>query len=636
MTDSIKTKSKGLGKRFLKRLSAFFLAAVIGTACMAVPEVSIEAEAATSSKTAIDLAEFGLKAYADGWQYVYGAWGQLNSAGQRTSDCSGLIYAYLCWSTSANGPVANYSWPRGAQAQYNACTLTGSINTLPRTHGLLLFFPNCDHVGIYCGNGMAVDNSSSSVNMVYKAVAGRGWVAWGKLSNIQYPNNGWFKFNGNVYYYVDGEYVINCTKVIDGVTYTFNSAGIPSPTPTGYTTGDYIVNDDGSLPEEDDNCSLTYYTTATSGLNVRSSPSTSGSVVKVLDYGTKITVVNNSNSSWYKVKISSTVSGYVSTSYISTTNPNASATATPTASASPTASPTATPAAVSSDTATVNVDDLTLRATANYGSILGFLSKGTTLTVLDTSDSSWTKVKTSTGVTGYVYTSYITINSSSSGSSSSSSDGDIDIVPTVTATPVPSNTSVTAYVAKTTKKVYLYSEPSTSSTKITSVSKSSKVTVKAKNGSFYYVVTSGGKKGYIKKSYLSKVATVKGTTTTKINIYATRSTSGTVKGTISKSKKLLIIDYTSKSGWLKIASTSGIQGYVRSKYVKVSLKAKVSCGTGSVLNVRKSASSSGTVLKTVPNATEVTIIKFTNTSFYYVKLPDGTYGYVSCKYLTIS
>ena len=55
---------------------------------------------------------------------------------------------------------------------------------------------------------------------------------WHKLGSITYPTTGWYKFDGDYFYYENGEYVINTTRTINGVTYTFGSDGVSDKTPS--------------------------------------------------------------------------------------------------------------------------------------------------------------------------------------------------------------------------------------------------------------------------------------------------------------------------------------------------------------------------------------------------------------------
>ncbi len=584
--------------RITGRVLSAFLTLAIAITCIVTPQTSIKSEAA-ESKTGIGLAEFGLQAYKDGWQYSYGAWGNYKVNGKYASDCSGLIYAYLIWNTAEANASPNYfptssgSWPRGAQSQYNFCSQTGSISTLPRTHGILIFFPNCDHVGIYVGNGYAVDNSDYGTNMVYKKVDGRGWVSWGKLQNVSYPTNGWYKFNGKVYYYQNGEYVINKTLTIDGTKYTFSSAGIPNPTPKGYTTGGGIIDDDSSVP---DNTSVTMYVNATGGLYVRSGPGTSYSAVAVASNGSKLTVTNKYSSSWYKVKLSDGTVGFCSAEYLKSSS--SSATATPKATATPNPNVISVPA--------TTTGWVYLRSsTSSSSKALKVVSKGVSVTITNKSNSKWYRVKLADGTEGYIFSAYL------------------------------KTTTLSPYTAKITKSCNLLKNAYSSASKVTKLKANDIVTVTKRSGTgkYYYVTTSSGSKGWVYWSNTSKTSTISGTTTAKINLRQRASTSSSVVRIVNKGVKVTVVSY-STSGWLKVVLSDGTSGWMSSKYVYTTVKAKTTATSG--LNVRSGASMNGKIKTTVPYGSTVTIISFYNKSWYKIKLSNGTIGFASTDYLKIS
>ena len=179
---------------------AMLAAIVVGK--LPAPQVS-------AAGTGVGLAEHALAAYSNGWLYRYGASGQ-TSGGRVYSDCSGLIYSYT-------------GTARSSAMQISSTPQSGSFSTLPRIHGLGLWQPG--HVGVYVGGGMAVDCRDTYSNTVYEAASAHGWVKWYKVPGVSYPTTGWVTFNGADYYYENGEYVVSCTKVIDGVSYTFDASG---------------------------------------------------------------------------------------------------------------------------------------------------------------------------------------------------------------------------------------------------------------------------------------------------------------------------------------------------------------------------------------------------------------------------
>lgn len=218
---------------FVKRILAVALTVLVvaGTMTAGLAVAGSQAEAA-SSKTGTGLAEHVLKAYQEGWQYNYGSYGEFRN-GVRATDCAGLIKSYLWWTSDSKNPKAgSVSVGGGASAMLNSARSKGTINysdssSLPRVHGLILYQPG--HVGVYVGNNMAVDNRDYGLNIKYEKVFGRAknkWTTWFKLPQIQYPTTGWATFQGKKFYYENGEYIINTTRTIDGVTYSFGSDGV--------------------------------------------------------------------------------------------------------------------------------------------------------------------------------------------------------------------------------------------------------------------------------------------------------------------------------------------------------------------------------------------------------------------------
>ena len=159
----------------------------------------------SAAGTGAGLAEHALNAYYGGWRYVYG------SASYGAVDCSGLIYMY-----SGTGSRVNMM---GSSSQ------TGSVaNGIPNIHGLGLYEPG--HVGVYVGGGMAVDARNESYGVCYQSVYSKGWTNWFKVAGVSYPSTGWQSFNGEYYYYQNGEYLTNTYITVDGVQYYLDASGV--------------------------------------------------------------------------------------------------------------------------------------------------------------------------------------------------------------------------------------------------------------------------------------------------------------------------------------------------------------------------------------------------------------------------
>lgn len=185
---------------------------------------------AAEAKTGVGLSEHAVEAYQGSWQYRYGYYGQY-VGGVRCSDCSGLIKSYLWWRGDNCNPQPGLVAVAGSSRSMLASAKTsGTINlsdssTLPRIHGLILYSPG--HVGVYIGDNQEMDNRCTGENMKCgKVIGGKyHWTQWFKLPQISYPENGFVTFEGRQYYYENGQYLVDTSRTIDGVVYTFDQTG---------------------------------------------------------------------------------------------------------------------------------------------------------------------------------------------------------------------------------------------------------------------------------------------------------------------------------------------------------------------------------------------------------------------------
>lgn len=111
-----------------------------------------------------------------------------------------------------------------------SATARGNINlskasSIPRIQGLCLYSPG--HAGVYIGNNTSIDNRCTGENVKYQQVIGGRyhWTTWFKLPQIQYPQKGFVTFDGNRYYYENGQYVVSTQRTFNGVVYTFDASG---------------------------------------------------------------------------------------------------------------------------------------------------------------------------------------------------------------------------------------------------------------------------------------------------------------------------------------------------------------------------------------------------------------------------
>ena len=214
----------------IKKTTAMLLSVVtLSSACVFSTSISAQA-----SSTGAGLAEWALNAYYSGWDYVYGG----STPG--TVDCSGLIYSYC-------------GGARGGDPQLYTATESGYVsNGIPRVHGLGLHMT--DHVGVYIGEGMAVDARNSRADMCYDTVDYMDWTQWFKLAAVDYIEEGWEYFNGNYYFYENGEYIVDTSRTIDGETYYFASDGIAdhAPSDLSYSTSSGSSDSEDTSASESD------------------------------------------------------------------------------------------------------------------------------------------------------------------------------------------------------------------------------------------------------------------------------------------------------------------------------------------------------------------------------------------------
>lgn len=122
---------------------------------------------------------------------------------------------------------------------------------------------------------------------------------------------------------------------------------------TGYVLGQYVqITSTTPTPKPTTAPTVigTGKITASAGLNMRSGPGTSYGILISIPFGATVSVLDISNSSWYKVTYSGKT-GYVSSQYIQVTlNPTPTPKPTPTPTPKPTPTPTPTPKPTSTPT----------------------------------------------------------------------------------------------------------------------------------------------------------------------------------------------------------------------------------------------------------------------------------------------
>ena len=164
------------------------------------------------TKNNLDLVQWAISAYQSRWGYVMGTFGQVltvdlleaklqqlpdaigpyedyiraNYLGVRTADCIGLIKGYS-WYDPETGNInygSNGMPDVSADQIYAQAAEKGSMATMPEIPGILVHAPG--HIGIYIGNGYAIEAMGTKYGVVKTAISSRNWTGWCKNPYINY------------------------------------------------------------------------------------------------------------------------------------------------------------------------------------------------------------------------------------------------------------------------------------------------------------------------------------------------------------------------------------------------------------------------------------------------------------------
>lgn len=302
-------------------------------------------------------------------------------------------------------------------------------------------------------------------------------------------------------------------------------------------------------------------------LNLRQGAGTNTKVILTLSKNVSVTVIDNSNSQWAKVKTSSGLTGYCYKQYLSYSGSNQSSSNT----------------SGSSQTAVTTVS-LNMRTGPSLSDgIVAIISMGTSLKVLDNSNPQWTKVQTQTGRQGWCYKTYLKISGS----------------PSTAPTPTPTNSNPSSGATATTTDYLNLREGAGLGYRI--ILTLSKGTVSSvldnTNSSWVKILTASGKQGWCSRQYLKISGTVPPSNTSSgtpsgsggnnsgsnnnsntvtgasvtadlLRLRESPSTSSKILDNLPNGTYLKVLD-TSQSGWVKVQTAGGKVGYVCSDYVKL-------------------------------------------------------------------
>lgn len=242
--------------------------------------------------------------------------------------------------------------------------------------------------------------------------ASQGVLANGTaLTVLEKCSNGWYhvRTSSNTVGYCSGSYL----------RVTLNTTATPKPnvTATPKPTAGVVT----ATPKPTTSPTVTRWNGKTTAyVNLRSGPSTGYSIYLTIPLNASITVLDRSNSSWYRIQYKS-YTGYMSASYIKVLG-----------TATPTPRPTPTPNSIGTAHTTAVLNIRTGPSTS-YSS-LGLLANGATVTLVEKCSNGWYKVRTAAGLTGYCSGNYLHVTLNVSATPKPTSQ------PTAAPTPPPSGT----------------------------------------------------------------------------------------------------------------------------------------------------------------------------------------------------
>ena len=163
-------------------------------------------------KNNVDLAKWAQMACDNGWGYVYGTFGYVlseqmlsdklaqypeavgenesfireNWLGRRTADCMGLIKSYMWYDPVSNSITYNGGGMPdiGCDSLFREASVKGRIDDIPEIVGLAVWTEG--HIGVYIGNGYAIEAQSTRDGVKKTKIRRRSWTHWFEIPYIEY------------------------------------------------------------------------------------------------------------------------------------------------------------------------------------------------------------------------------------------------------------------------------------------------------------------------------------------------------------------------------------------------------------------------------------------------------------------
>ena len=330
---------------------------------------------------------------------------------------------------------------------------------------------------------------------------------------------------------------------------------------------------------------------ASGSMNLRSGPGTENASLGTLGHGTYLQVLGTTGE-WAQVRTQGGDTGFVKIKYLALVQ----AASTPTPSPEPTPTPSVAAPAETEEplviAARVKLSAPTSKMNLRKGpststSVVAILSHGDLVQVIG-AEKEWCQVRTADGKTGYVKAQYLQLAEAGSAAAPTPTPAPT-AVPETTASPAPTEQAVYAKVqlASGSGAMNVRSQPNTSCKVVTTLKHGAYVRVLAVSGQWCRVETQNGKRGYVKKQYLKKVALdptqsaptpaptanngivyadLEAKTTRKAVLRKSASTSGKALATLAKGTVVHVRAYNAT--WVYV-DYGGKRGYILRKHLKV-------------------------------------------------------------------
>lgn len=414
-----------------------------------------------------------------------------------------------------------------------------------------------------------------------------------------------------------------------------------------------------SAPLANDVFAASATATTTDYLNLRQGAGTNTKIILTLAKNATVTVLDSSDSQWTKVRTASGKEGYCSKQYLSFSGKSSSF---------------STP--VSSSTAKTTTS-LNMRTGPSLSSdIVAILPKAASLTVLDNSNSQWAKVQTSDGRQGWCFKQYLSISTPSaqtppsSGGSTSNPSPAVDTGSADAFSSLKSDTPYNFNMKKGAYYTYKFTGASGVSYQFicagTNIIRSA--SIQKMNGSYYFKIyamakgqagvyaSAAGKGQRVGIVTVADTGSLTATMTDYLNLRQGPGTNYGVIVTMSKGSTASVLD-NSNSGWVKVQTSDGRQGWCNRQYVKISGSQTPSAPTkpttpttpnnggsgtvtgatvtASLLRLREAANTSSEILDDLPEGTYLKVLDTSISGWVKVQTPGGKTGFVSADYVKL-